>query len=203
MLKVEHPLRRLETALKCCSNLLLCCCLQVRRMMLCLRSCQGSNGGWSVWCSCWRNSKTVTCLGTFSWICCRQGLYTYWNTQSNPAKQYIVCSFAQTVAEKLVLRSLWGCSVCIPLFNLSSIISWHLLQELTSWAAAEDEEKADKEELDVSAMTLLEVEQQLVARAVRRGQRLALLQVLAVMVETLHHALLLRKSTQVSEEMWR
>lgn len=80
------------------------------------------------------------------------------------------------------------------------VISWHLLQELTSWAAAEDEKKADEEELEASAMTLLEAEQRLAARAARRGRRLALLQVLAVMVDTLHHTLLLRKSTQVSEE---
>lgn len=75
------------------------------------------------------------------------------------------------------------------------------MQELTNWTAAEDEEKEDEEELDVSAMSLLEVEQQLLAQAARRGQRLALLQVLAVMVETLHHTVLLRKSTQVSQEM--
>lgn len=75
------------------------------------------------------------------------------------------------------------------------------MQELTNWTAAEDEEREDEEELDVSAMSLLEVEQQLLAQAARRGQRLALLQVLAVMVETLHHTVLLRKSTQVSQEM--
>ena len=50
-------------------------------------------------------------------------------------------------------------------------------------------------------MTLLEVEQQLLGRAARQGHRLALLQVLAVMVESLHHTILLRKSTQVSGEM--
>ncbi|XP_041652098.1 transport and Golgi organization protein 6 homolog [Cheilinus undulatus] len=72
-----------------------------------------------------------------------------------------------------------------------------LLQELTSWAAAEDEEHKDEEELDVSAMTLLEVEQQLLGRAERREQRLALLQVLAMMVESLQHTVLLRKNTQV------
>lgn len=52
----------------------------------------------------------------------------------------------------------------------------------------------------MSAMSLLEVEQQLLARAGKRGQRLAALQVLAVMVETLHHSVLLRKITQVSIE---
>ncbi|XP_074534712.1 transport and Golgi organization protein 6 homolog [Halichoeres trimaculatus] len=72
-----------------------------------------------------------------------------------------------------------------------------LLQELTSWAAAEDEDNKDEEELDVSAMTLLEVEQQLLGRAEKRGQRLALLQVLAAMVESLQYAVLLRKNSQV------
>ncbi|KAM7002325.1 transport and Golgi organization protein 6 homolog [Tautogolabrus adspersus] len=71
-----------------------------------------------------------------------------------------------------------------------------LLHELTSWAAADDDHK-DEEELDVSAMTLLEVEQQLLDRAESRGQRLALLQVLAVMVESVEHTVLLRKNTQV------
>ncbi|XP_044048294.1 transport and Golgi organization protein 6 homolog isoform X2 [Siniperca chuatsi] len=73
-----------------------------------------------------------------------------------------------------------------------------LLQELTNWA--EDEEK-DEQELDVSAMTLLEVEQQLLGRAAKQGQRLALLQVLAVMVESLQHTVLLRKTTQVVDFM--
>ncbi|XP_034541556.1 transport and Golgi organization protein 6 homolog [Notolabrus celidotus] len=73
-----------------------------------------------------------------------------------------------------------------------------LLQELTSWAEdAEDEENEDEEELDVSAMTLLEVEQQLLGRAEKRGQRLALLQVLAAMVESVQHSVLLRKNSQV------
>ncbi|XP_040895132.1 transport and Golgi organization protein 6 homolog [Toxotes jaculatrix] len=72
-----------------------------------------------------------------------------------------------------------------------------LLQELTSWAAAADEVKKDEQELDVSAMTLLEVEQQLLGRAAGEGQRLALLQVLAAMVESLPHTVLLRKTTQV------
>ncbi|KAM7396145.1 hypothetical protein PAMP_019212 [Pampus punctatissimus] len=73
-----------------------------------------------------------------------------------------------------------------------------LLQELTSWAAAEEEEEEEGgQELDVSAMTLLEVEQQLLGRAARRSQRLALLQVLAVMVECVQHTVLLRKNTQV------
>lgn len=68
---------------------------------------------------------------------------------------------------------------------------------MTSWATAEDEEKDEERELDVSAMTLLEVEQKLLAGAARRGQRLTLLQVLAVMVESVPHTVLLRKSTQV------
>uniref|UniRef100_A0A4W6F2A2 Transport and golgi organization 6 homolog n=1 Tax=Lates calcarifer TaxID=8187 RepID=A0A4W6F2A2_LATCA len=72
-----------------------------------------------------------------------------------------------------------------------------LLRELTSWAAAADEVKTEEEELDVSTMTLLEVEQQLLGGAERQGQRLVLLQVLAVMVESLQHTVLLRKNTQV------
>nr|XP_019964576.1 PREDICTED: transport and Golgi organization protein 6 homolog [Paralichthys olivaceus] len=72
-----------------------------------------------------------------------------------------------------------------------------LLQELTSWTAAADEVQKDEEELDVSTMTLLEVEQEVLGRAVRQSQRLALLQVLAVMVENLQHNMLLRKPTQV------
>lgn len=68
---------------------------------------------------------------------------------------------------------------------------------MTNWATAEDEEKDEERELDVSAMTLLEVEQKLLAGAARRGQRLTLLQVLAVMVESVPHTVLLRKSTQV------
>ncbi|XP_070829188.1 transport and Golgi organization protein 6 homolog [Chaetodon trifascialis] len=76
-----------------------------------------------------------------------------------------------------------------------------LLQELTSWAAAEDEEKDDEKEFDLSAMTLLEVEQKLLGGAARQGQRLALLQAVAVMVESLHHSVLLRKTTQVVDFM--
>lgn len=47
-------------------------------------------------------------------------------------------------------------------------------------------------------MSLLEVEQQLQAQTAKRQQELAVLQVLAAMVETLHHSVLLRKITQVS-----
>lgn len=46
-------------------------------------------------------------------------------------------------------------------------------------------------------MSLLEVEQQLQAQTAKRQQELAVLQVLAAMVETLHHSALLRKITQV------
>lgn len=74
--------------------------------------------------------------------------------------------------------------------------SSRLLQELTSWTATEEEEKEDGP-LDVSTMTLLEVEQQLQGRATGHGQKLVLLQVLAGMVESLQHAVLLRKITQV------
>uniref|UniRef100_A0A8D0AU79 Transport and golgi organization 6 homolog n=1 Tax=Sander lucioperca TaxID=283035 RepID=A0A8D0AU79_SANLU len=76
-----------------------------------------------------------------------------------------------------------------------------LLQELASWAAAADDEKKDEQELDVSAMTLLEVEQQLLGPAARQGQRLSLLQVLAVMVESVQHTVLLRKTSQVVDFM--
>ncbi|XP_070763737.1 LOW QUALITY PROTEIN: transport and Golgi organization protein 6 homolog [Enoplosus armatus] len=75
-----------------------------------------------------------------------------------------------------------------------------LLQELTNWAAAEDEEEEDERESDASAAPaapLLEAERQLLSR----GQRLALLQVLAVMVESLQHTVLLRKTTQVVDFM--
>uniref|UniRef100_A0AAV2KYW9 Transport and golgi organization 6 n=1 Tax=Knipowitschia caucasica TaxID=637954 RepID=A0AAV2KYW9_KNICA len=68
-----------------------------------------------------------------------------------------------------------------------------LLQELTCFAAEVDEE----EHKELSAMTLLEVEQQVLSRTEQRAQRLALLQVLAVMVECLPHTSLLRKTTQV------
>lgn len=78
-----------------------------------------------------------------------------------------------------------------------------LLQELTSWATAGEEEVKDEEEADVSSMTLLEVEQQMLSHAERQGQRLALLQVLAVMVESLQHSQLLRKTTQVRAERRR
>lgn len=77
----------------------------------------------------------------------------------------------------------------------------YLLQDLTNWTAGEDEEMEDEKELDISAMSLLEVEQQMLVRAERHGKRLALLQVLAVIVETLHHTVLLRKSTHVSGKM--
>uniref|UniRef100_A0A7N8YC88 Transport and golgi organization 6 homolog (Drosophila) n=1 Tax=Mastacembelus armatus TaxID=205130 RepID=A0A7N8YC88_9TELE len=72
--------------------------------------------------------------------------------------------------------------------------------DLLQVGTAADEEENDVE-LDVSAMTLLEVEQQLLGRTERQGQRLALLQVLAVMVESLQHSLLLRKTTQVVDFM--
>lgn len=63
--------------------------------------------------------------------------------------------------------------------------------------AAEEDEEADHQEVDVSAMTLIEVEQQLLGRVAGRGQKLTLLQVLAVVCESLPHTLLLRKTTQV------
>ncbi|XP_027857122.1 transport and Golgi organization protein 6 homolog isoform X1 [Xiphophorus couchianus] len=76
-----------------------------------------------------------------------------------------------------------------------------LLQELTGWAAAVDEELKDEEEVDVAAMTLLEVEQQLLGGAERRAEKLTLLQALAVMVESLEQEQLLRKTSQVVDFM--
>uniref|UniRef100_A0A3B4BMR7 Uncharacterized protein n=1 Tax=Periophthalmus magnuspinnatus TaxID=409849 RepID=A0A3B4BMR7_9GOBI len=70
-----------------------------------------------------------------------------------------------------------------------------LLQDLTCWAAEADEEPHQ----DLSEMTLLEVEQRVLSRTEQQAQKVALLQVLAVMVECLPHNLLLRKPTQVVE----
>ncbi|XP_077372468.1 transport and Golgi organization protein 6 homolog [Festucalex cinctus] len=73
-----------------------------------------------------------------------------------------------------------------------------LLQELTSWTAvAAEEEEKDGQQLDISSMTLLEVEQQQQARVARQGHTLALLQLLAIMVESLQHTVILRKNIQV------
>lgn len=69
-------------------------------------------------------------------------------------------------------------------------------QELTDWASCEEEE-SDEEELAVAGLTL-EAEVDKRGCKARRVGRLALLQVLAVMVERLHHTLLLRKRTQVN-----
>ncbi|XP_043981739.1 transport and Golgi organization protein 6 homolog [Gambusia affinis] len=76
-----------------------------------------------------------------------------------------------------------------------------LLQELTGWAAAVDEELKDEEEVDVAAMTLLEVEQQVLGGAERRAEKLTLLQALAGMVESLEQEQLLRKTSQVVDFM--
>lgn len=80
-------------------------------------------------------------------------------------------------------------------------VSSSLPQELTCWAEAaeeEEEEEGGVQELDVSAMALVDLERQLLGGAERRAQRLALLQVLAVMVERVQHSVLLRKNVQVS-----
>uniref|UniRef100_A0A8C4ZJM2 Transport and golgi organization 6 homolog n=1 Tax=Gadus morhua TaxID=8049 RepID=A0A8C4ZJM2_GADMO len=69
-----------------------------------------------------------------------------------------------------------------------------LLQELTLWAAEEDEEE---QEVDLGAMSLLEAEEHRSGRAAAGGRRLALLQALAALCEGLPHATLLRKTTQV------
>lgn len=79
-----------------------------------------------------------------------------------------------------------------------------LLQDLTTWTAAADEEmRRDDEQVNVAAMTLLEVEHRLLGGAERRAQRLALLQVVAVMTECLQHTQLLRKTSQVSRGLLR
>ncbi|KAG5848544.1 hypothetical protein ANANG_G00099580 [Anguilla anguilla] len=70
-----------------------------------------------------------------------------------------------------------------------------LLEELTGWAA--EEEVEEEQEVDTSAMTLLELEEHLLRCAEGRSRRLALLQVLAAVCEGLSHTLLLRKPTQV------
>lgn len=75
-----------------------------------------------------------------------------------------------------------------------------LLQDLTTWAATADEELRDEEQVDVAAMTLLEAENRLLGGAERRARRLALLQVVAVMIECLQHTQLLRKTSQVSRD---
>ncbi|XP_073706776.1 transport and Golgi organization protein 6 homolog isoform X2 [Garra rufa] len=69
-----------------------------------------------------------------------------------------------------------------------------LLQDLTA-VAAEPEEV--EQEVDTSSLTLLELEQHLLGRVSGHGQRLALLQVLAIMCEGLPYTQLLRKPTQV------
>ncbi|XP_077452713.1 transport and Golgi organization protein 6 homolog [Stigmatopora argus] len=76
-----------------------------------------------------------------------------------------------------------------------------LLKELTSWtavAAAEDEEEIGQH-LDISAMTLLELELQQQGHIERQSHTLALLQVLAIMLESLQHNVLLRRNIQVVE----
>nr|XP_061825761.1 transport and Golgi organization protein 6 homolog [Nerophis lumbriciformis] len=71
-----------------------------------------------------------------------------------------------------------------------------LLQELTRWTTVgTEEEEEDGQQLNISAMTLLEVEQQ--GCVARQAYTLALLQVLAIMVETLQHTVLLKKNIQV------
>ncbi|XP_013871124.1 transport and Golgi organization protein 6 homolog isoform X2 [Austrofundulus limnaeus] len=78
----------------------------------------------------------------------------------------------------------------------------HLLKDLTTWTAAADEEmRRDEEQMNVAAVTLLEAEHCLLGGAERRAQRLALLQVVAVMTECLQHTQLLRKTSQVVDFM--
>ena len=93
------------------------------------------------------------------------------------------------------LSCLYDCICARRLFKLCSDEACLWLQELTCWAAEAEAEQ--QQELDVSAMTLLEVEQQVLSRTERQTQRLALLQALAAMIECLPHTLLLKKTTQV------
>nr|XP_040017789.1 transport and Golgi organization protein 6 homolog [Gasterosteus aculeatus aculeatus] len=72
-----------------------------------------------------------------------------------------------------------------------------LLQEMASWEAAADGEREDDPELDITTMTLVEVEQRLLAPSANQSRKLALLQVLAVMVDCVQHTVLLRKTSQV------
>ncbi|CAN9493125.1 unnamed protein product [Ophioblennius macclurei] len=76
-----------------------------------------------------------------------------------------------------------------------------LLKELTSWTEEAEHEEEEEEPPDVSAMTLLEAELRLQGGAQRKGRRLALLQVLAVMVESLEPSVLLRSEAQVVDFM--
>ncbi|XP_053478948.1 transport and Golgi organization protein 6 homolog [Ictalurus furcatus] len=69
-----------------------------------------------------------------------------------------------------------------------------LLQDLTDLAA---EQQEPEKGVDTSSMTLLELEKHLTGCVSGYGQRLALLQTLAVMCEILPHTQLLRKATQV------
>ncbi|KAM9808169.1 LOW QUALITY PROTEIN: transport and Golgi organization protein 6 homolog [Neosynchiropus ocellatus] len=71
-----------------------------------------------------------------------------------------------------------------------------LLQELTSVASAAAAGE-DEPRVDLSAMSLLEVEQKTLAGSEWLRHRLVLLQVLAVMVETVQHTVLLRRHAQV------
>lgn len=68
------------------------------------------------------------------------------------------------------------------------------LQDLTAVAAEQEEVE---QEVDTSSLTLLELEQHLLGRVSGHGQRLALLQTLAIMCEGLPHMQLLCKPTQV------
>ncbi|XP_075998713.1 transport and Golgi organization protein 6 homolog [Genypterus blacodes] len=74
-----------------------------------------------------------------------------------------------------------------------------LLRDLTVLAATAEEE--DEQKLDISAMTLLEVEQQILGHTAGQGQKLALLQVLAVMCQSLPYTVLLGKAAQVVDFM--
>ncbi|KAI1890045.1 hypothetical protein AGOR_G00169170 [Albula goreensis] len=79
--------------------------------------------------------------------------------------------------------------------NLPGDFFLELLEDLTGLAVEQAEE--EEEEIDTSAMTLLELEQHLTQRGEGHGCRLALLQALAIVCEGLSHTLLLRNPAQV------
>lgn len=156
----------------------------------------------------------MTYLELSSWTYCRWGLHTFPKhliTHYSIPPNNILFSFNCSRDICLVLQSVSSCNTPFGgKDNLSqhfiqnqiqSTFSFCLLKELTCWASDENEEKED--EMKVSTMTLLEVEEQQKVRTAQQEKRLALLQVLAMMVECLHHTVLLRKCTQVRGEIWQ
>lgn len=93
-----------------------------------------------------------------------------------------------------ISRFLLACYTVVKPHSTSDMSVSCCFQDLTA-VAAEQEEVV--QEVDTSSMTLLELEQHLLGRVSGHGQRLALLQVLAIMCEGLPYTQLLRKPTQV------